>query len=636
MGPSLPFLSAGLQLLAVVIAFKHIRTIRFRWGWVLILAAMSLQALRRVISGMEAVRLGTGPEASDWLSLLVSLLFLAGVLGLSAFFQASREDARFREVAETREQLERERDQLRDRQEAIVLEQQEVQRRSEELARFLESVVDTADVWINTLDPDARVVLWNHAAERMSGYTREEVVGGTDIWRFLYPDEAYRAEISRKAQAILRQEEAARDLETTIRTKSGETRIISWNSRTLKNPQGGITGSLAIGRDVTELRRTEEHLQQVHAIRDIILEHNVLGIAYVEDRRLVWANPRAAALLGVPLEQFVGAPARIIYPDEATYEDIGRRAYAILSQGGIFDTRVQLRRTSGQYFWCRLVGMAIDSANPQRGSVWLAEDISKQVAAEAALAESEARFRGAFEGTQDALLLMTLDGIFDCNQRALDLFGFQHKSELLQLHPADLSPARQPDGEGSRTLAVKYIQKALREGGASFRWLHRRQDGTLFTADVLLSSFRMGRRKVIQACLRDLTERLATEAQVQAVESRFRMLFEHYADAVLLQDTASGEYLDANRTALEMLRCTREELVHAGPLSLSPERQPDGLLSEEKGKAMLKAALKKGSHRFRWVHQSIHRPPFAVDVVLTVIQSGPSPLVFATWREVED
>lgn len=633
MGPSLLFLSAGLQLLAVVIAFKHIRTIRFRWGWVLILAAMGLQALRRILAGIEAGRLGTEPGASDWFSLLVSLLFLAGVLGLTAFFRASREDARFREAVEAREQVERERDQLKDREEAIVLEHQKAQRRSEELAGFLESVVDTADVWINTLDLEARVVLWNHAAERISGYSREEVVGKTDIWRLLYPDEVYLAEISGKVRAILERDEAVRDLETSIRTKSGETRVVSWTSTTLKDPRGGITGSLAIGRDVTELRRTEEHLQQVHAIRDIILEHNVLGIAYVEDRRLVWANPRAAALLGIPLEQFVGAPARIIYPDEATYEDIGRRAYTMLAQGGVFDTRLQLRRTSGQYFWCRLVGMAIDATKPHGGSVWLAEDISKQVAAEAALAESEARFRGAFEGTQDALLLLTLDGIFDCNQRALDLFGFQHKSELLQLHPADISPARQPGGEDSRSLAIRNLQTALREGGAAFRWQHRRQDGTVFTADVLLSSFRMGRRKVVQACIRDLTGQLATEAQVRRSEGRFRLLFERYADALLLLDTRSGRFLDFNQAALDMLRCTREELARLGPLGISPETQPDGQPSAEKGREMTRIALRKGSHRFVWVHQSPNRPAFRVDVLLTVIELGESPLLFVTYHE---
>lgn len=609
MGPSLAFLSAALLLLAVAIASRHLGSERCRWAWRLVLGAAGVLAVGWILAGF-----GIGMAVFGWFLFLGALLLLAGTLGLGS----TRKVLAPRVVPDGG---------------PAPADGVSAQNRAEELARFLESVVDTADVWINTLDPEARVVLWNHAAERLSGYRREEVLGRSEIWEWLYPDVAYRTEIYGKVSAILQRDEVVRDLETTIRTRSGESRIIAWNSKTLKDERGGITGSLAIGRDVTDLRRTEGEFQRIHAIQNILLEHNVLGIAYVEERRLVWANPRAAELLGLPLDRFVGAPSRVIYPDEATYEEVGRKAYVTMSQGGVFDTRLQLRRTNGQYFWCRLVGMAIDPGKPHGGSVWLAEDISKQVAAEAALAESEARFREAFEGTQDALLLMTLDGIFDCNQRALDLFGFQHKSELLQLHPADLSPARQPDGEGSRVLAVKHLQKALREGGASFRWLHRRQDGTLFTAEVVLSSFRMGRRKVIQACLRDLTERLATEAQVQAVENRFRMLFERYADALLLLDTRTGRFLDFNQAALDMLRCTREELIHLGPLGISPDTQPDGQSSAEKGREMTRIALHTGSHRFVWVHQTPHRAAFRVDVLLTVIERGESPLLFVTYRE---
>jgi len=229
-------------------------------------------------------------------------------------------------------------------------------------------------------------------------------------------------------------------------------------------------------------------------------------MAYIRDRTILWANSKAARMLGHPLEAFVGASSRIIYPDDATYAAVGQRAYPILAEGGVFEDRLHLRRRDGQYFWCRLLGMAVDAGKPHEGSIWLAEDISRQVAVESALSESEARFRSVFEGTQDALLLLTMDGIFDCNQRALELFGFTHKSEMLRMHPADLSPTRQPGGGDSRRLAIGYLQTARRQGGARFQWQHRSMTGDTFPAEVLLSSFRMGRQKVIQASIRDLRE----------------------------------------------------------------------------------------------------------------------------------
>jgi PAS domain S-box-containing protein len=634
LGPSVVFLSAGLQLLAAALAYRCIRSIRFHWGWVLLFVALLLQGLRRILVGIELSLSGEPLPSTEWITLFISGLFFAGLIGLSRLLADHRREAACLAAEVARAQAERERDTLRDQHQLAFQEHQEFLRHSSELSRLLETVIDTADVWINTLDLEASVVLWNRAAESISGYGREEVQGCSDVWEKLYPEPAYRAEIAQKVAVILKGQETVRDFETTIRTKTGENRIISWSSKNLSNEHGDISGSLAIGRDVTELRKTEAEYKRVHTLQNLILEHNVLGIAFVQDRKIVWANPRAAAMRGMPLDEFIGAPSRIIYPDEAIYEEMGQKAYQIMVQGGVFDTRLQMKRGSGQYFWCRLVGMAVYPSNPHAGSIWLAEDISKQVAAETALAESEARFRGAFEGTQDAILLLTMDGIFDCNQRALDLFGFSHKSEMLRLHPADLSPVRQPDGEDSRGSAVKHIQQALREGSVQFGWQHRRQNGELFPADILLSSFKMGRRKVIQACVRDISGRLAAEEAARASETRFRMLFDRYADAVLLLETRTNEFVDCNQAALDMLHCSQEELKQFSPVDFSPPFQPDGSSSREKGLEMLSIAIKNGSHRFHWVHRSPHRSDFTVDVLLTAIQSGPSPLVFATWREI--
>ena len=499
MGPSLCFLSAGLQALAAILAF---RLIRKRWSWAFIATAMVLMAVRRVATGLAWP--GGPIPLAEWIALAISILALSGMDGLQRLLE---QDAELRGVLEAKQQAEKERDALQDKHHEADQEKQASLQRAADLARFLETVVDTADVWINTLDLEGRVVLWNRAAERISGYGRAEVMNRSDIWERLYPDPTYRAEVYGKAAETLRRGEVVQELETTLRTQQGESRVVSWTSRALRDEEGAITGSLAIGRDVTEARRTEQTLQRVHAQQKLILEHNVLGMAFVRDRRIEWANPRAADMLGLPLERIIGAPARIIYPDEATFEAMGKRAYALMAQGIASDDRLRLRRVNGEYFWCRLVGMAVDVTQPYAGSVWLAEDITQQMAAEASLRESEARFRGVFEGTQDAMLLLTPDGIFDCNQRALDLFGFAHKAEMVRLLPADLSPARQPDGGDSRLLALDHVHRAFREGSTRFLWQHRHQDGTLFPVEVLLSTFTMGRRKVLQASVRDLRER---------------------------------------------------------------------------------------------------------------------------------
>ena len=128
---------------------------------------------------------------------------------------------------------------------------QELQRSNQ----FLETIIENASVWINVLDNDNNVVIWNKAAEIISGYSREEVLGHRKIWSWLYPDDEYRKQITDSVGYVLHHGKTEQDVETNIRRKDGQARIISWNERNLLDEHGKVVGSIAIGRDITERRR---------------------------------------------------------------------------------------------------------------------------------------------------------------------------------------------------------------------------------------------------------------------------------------------------------------------------------------------------------------------------------------------
>ena len=65
------------------------------------------------------------------------------------------------------------------------------------------------------------------------------------------------------------------------------------------------------------------------------------------------------------------------------------------------------------------------------------------------LRESEERFRTIYEGSNDAIMLLTEKGFFDCNPCTLQMFGFKSKEEFIRIHPADVSPPAQPGGQAS-------------------------------------------------------------------------------------------------------------------------------------------------------------------------------------------
>jgi diguanylate cyclase (GGDEF)-like protein/PAS domain S-box-containing protein len=157
-----------------------------------------------------------------------------------------------------------------------ITEQMRAEEEIRKLNQFLDSVIDNANVWLNVLDEKADVVIWNRAAEEISGYSREEVVGHGKIWEWLYPDEKYRNEVVAGAIAIIEKGEREQDAQTTIQRKDGQARTISWNSRGLMDEKGKPIGSIALGHDITERRQAEEEIQrrtaQLEALREVGLE----------------------------------------------------------------------------------------------------------------------------------------------------------------------------------------------------------------------------------------------------------------------------------------------------------------------------------------------------------------------------
>ncbi len=125
------------------------------------------------------------------------------------------------------------------------------------------------------------------------------------------------------------------------------------------------------------------------------------------------------------------------------------------------------------------------------------------------------RLNAIFEGTNDALMLLTEQGFFDCNRHTLDMFGMPNKDAFVKCHPSTLSPPTQADGRDSFIAANERIASAMKNGQARFEWIHRRLDGTDFPAEVLLSAFDYGGRQVLQATVRDITERKRIEQQLR-------------------------------------------------------------------------------------------------------------------------
>jgi two-component system, cell cycle sensor histidine kinase and response regulator CckA len=126
------------------------------------------------------------------------------------------------------------------------------------LHRFQNEMLDTDAIWIDTLDSQGNITFWNRAAEYITGYSRQEVLGNNKIWEWLYPEPNYRAQVSQRAIEVIKKSKRSQNFETMIHRKDGEIRVISWCSSSLKDQEGKAIGSIVLGADITERKQAEE------------------------------------------------------------------------------------------------------------------------------------------------------------------------------------------------------------------------------------------------------------------------------------------------------------------------------------------------------------------------------------------
>ncbi|HEY6871580.1 MAG TPA: PAS domain S-box protein [Geobacteraceae bacterium] len=226
--------------------------------------------------------------------------------------------------------------------------------------------------------------------------------------------------------------------------------------------------------------------------------------------RIVRVNRAMADLLGMSKDEVIGNRLYEHFRGAEMHPEISHVS-ELLAAGATYFAEVYLERL--QRFFLVTVSPLLKADGGMIGSVCVARDITERKRVEGALRNSEEEFRALFEASRDAIMILDRDGFLDCNKAALDMFGCASKEQLLARHPCELSVPQQ-NGEDSFAAVEERIEAAYAEGYQFFERLHRRSDGTLFPAEVQLNRFELRGKAVLQAVIRDITERKKLKEQL--------------------------------------------------------------------------------------------------------------------------
>ncbi|QIN80192.1 PAS domain S-box protein [Rubrobacter marinus] len=426
--------------------------------------------------------------------------------------------------------------------ESAILAERTYRREGEE--RFRSLIQNSADM-ITVVDEEGYILYQSPSFGRVMGYGDRV---GVNIYAspIVHPedDEAHRGLI----RGAIASPGSSLVGEVRLRHRDDSWRHVEATFTSLLDDPN-VAGVVLNARDVTERKRAEEKVREAYQRLGFHFENSPVGVLEWdrEMRVLNWSHEaerifgwRAEEILGRSLEEM-----RFVHEDDE--EEVREEVVSHMLEGR--EGRVVLRhrnyRKDGSIVHCEWhSSVLLDDRGELVSVLSLALDITERVEAERALKESERRFKQLFDQSVDTLLLHDEAGrIVDCNAEACRSLGYT-REEMLELSVQDFASTlssdadwRSEDGSLWRHASSERIGSIT----AGFHLAeHRRKDGTTFPVEVHVGAVDYGRRRLLLASARDITELKHAAEALREAEKKYRTLVER-TPAVTYVDSLDPE-----------------------------------------------------------------------------------------------
>jgi PAS domain S-box-containing protein len=359
--------------------------------------------------------------------------------------------------------------------------------------------------WERDLRTDAE--MWDDYMHEMYG---SKATGGertmSDWTQHIYPQDV---------EGMLAAEQLAVDTGTSLHKRyriirpDGEIRYIETHAEIERDVAGVPIRLVGVDRDVTDIVTAERTLQ----LQSAALSAAANAIVITDRSSVIeWVNPAFMRLTGYSEAESIGRKLGDLVRSGKQSPEFYSKMWQTILGGKVWQGEQINRRKDGSlYNEEQTVTPVLDETGEITHFVAVKQDVSERSRAQAALRESEQRYRSIFENNHSVMLLIdpATGAIVDANPAAVTYYGWT-SAELRTMNISAINTRPPSDIHNQMDLARN-------ESHTRFVFQHRRADGSVRDVEVFSGPIKREGRSLLYSIVHDITVRKQHEREVEAV-----------------------------------------------------------------------------------------------------------------------
>jgi hypothetical protein len=412
--------------------------------------------------------------------------------------------------------------------------------------RTLQTLLQASPIAIGAINSEKKVTMWNPAAERLFGWSEQEVLGCIPLTIPEDEQNEFRRQLQKEFQG-----EAQTGLEVRRQRKDGSLIDVSLWTAPLFDSKGAVIGSMAMFVDLSERVRAEQALreskEQLQALMD-----NSPAIIYLLDarNRHLLVNRGYENLVSMTNEQLLGKSIYDVWPHDIA-DAFAANNQTVLKVGTSLKLE-ELVPDNDELHTYLTIKFPLRDANGVPYAVWgISTDITERKQAEEALRESEARYRRLIETAAEGIWILDAEGNTTfANAKIAQMLGYT----VEEMSGMPLLAFTDAQGQA---IAANDLERRRQGVAEQLDFKFRRKDGselwTLISTNPIFDN--AGQYVGALGMLTDITERKAAEEALLGISKAV----ESSSDAIGIADR-TGRSIYHNLAFINLLEYTVDEL----------------------------------------------------------------------------